>query len=286
MRDGAEKAHELSPGALPQWSRCTCPPDPAQLALFEPQTLDVPPSWDWPLIETSCCRRIGFWWRRTPAVFGRRRGVGPLIICPDTNILISLYENLDAAEEGIGLIGGPLVASEWPTTVDALRDLVGVWWWRDIRFWVDRELHLGDGRAVIRPDRFRAREIAIEQLSQDFFERGSWDRHPPDDLQADDPVCVLHPDAAGSPCPAARPAPRWPSRSLDRGLVEAALNAGCHVFLTEDRDILKCHATLREHGLAVLRPSQALEALDAVGELEPVRSALDPAPDLSTLARL
>lgn len=278
-------SNALSPAVLDRWPWCTCPPDPAQLALFEVPEVELPFGWDWPLVETSYCGRFGFWSRRTPQVFGQGRRVGPLVVCPDTNILISLYENLDAAEQGIGLLAGPTVASEWPTTVDALRDLISLWWWRDVRFWVDPVLHLGDARTGIRPDRLRAREIAVDALSQDFFERGSSESHLHDDVLAADPICVLHPDASADPSPALRPSPRWPPESLDRALVEGALDAGCHVFLTEDRGILRSHATLAAHGMAILRPAELLSALELTGELEPVGSAYGPVPDLSALSR-
>lgn len=277
--------HAASPAILERWPWCTCPPDPTQLALFDARKLAISLEWEWPLLETSWCGRFGFWRRRTPELFGDRRGVGPLVISPDTNILISLYENLGAAEEAIGLGAGPLAASEWPTTVDALRDLVGLWWWRDVRFWVDRERLLGDARTGIRADRLRAREIAIEQLSQDFFERGGLECHLSDDVRAEDPVCPVHPDASVRPWPVRTPAPRWPSRRLDRALLRAALQAGCHVFMTEDRGILRSHLTLRAYGIAVLRPSEVLESLDATRELEPVSSAYGPVPDISALAR-
>jgi hypothetical protein len=48
----------------------------------------------WPAIETSHCRRVGFWRERSPRVFGSRTGVGPLVVMPDTNILIESGRSL------------------------------------------------------------------------------------------------------------------------------------------------------------------------------------------------
>lgn len=271
--------------SVAEGSWCTCPVDPAQLALFETESVSVGLRWHWPLVETSYTARVGFWYRRTPAVFGHRRNVGPLIICPDTNVLISLYENLDVVEEAIGLIGGPLVADEWPRTADALRDLLGLWWWRDVRFWGDPSLHLSDARRAIRADRLRAREIALEQLAQDFFERGGFDCVLPDNVRPVDPVCAMHPEQSAPIAPPPTIPARWPKAGLDRRLLQGALDSGCHVFLSEDRDVLKSHASLRVRGMAVLSPRQLLTELDAVGEFEPVRSVYGPAPDLSALAR-
>jgi hypothetical protein len=71
----------------------------------------------------------------------RRR---PLLVCPDNNVLIDLYQNLEVVEDAIGLIAGPLPSDAWASPVDAVRDLMSLWWWRDVRFWVDPDLHLGD----------------------------------------------------------------------------------------------------------------------------------------------
>lgn len=266
---------------------CTCPTDPGQLSLFATEGLQVELDWEWPTVETSFAGRPGFWFRRMLAVFGDRRGVGPLIICPDTNILIHLYENLDSVDVGVGLIAGPLIEDKWPTTVDAIRDLLGVWWWRDLRFWVDPALHMRDARKPIRPDRRRAREIAVDELSQDFFERGGFDCILPEGIRAADPVCQVHLDTAPAPpeTPTPPDEPRWPTGELDRQLARGALSAGCHVFLTEDTDVLKCHPTLLARGMAVLRPADLLSALDAAGELEPVESPDGLLPDLSALSR-
>jgi hypothetical protein len=67
--------------------------------------------------------------------------------------------------------------------------------------------------------------------------------------------------------------------------VRAALEAGCHVFLTQDRGILRSHGTLEPRGLSILRPGELLEALDGTGELEPVTSPYGPVPDLAALSR-
>lgn len=241
--------------------------------------------WEWPLVETSGSGRIGFWRRRTSAVFGRRRGVGPLIVCPDTNILITTYESLGAMEEGFGMIPQLPPGDEWPTTIDALRDLLALWWWRDVRFWVDGAVHLGDSRKPVRPDRMRARQIAVRQFSRDFFERGSFDSRHPEGVPPADPVCHVHPDRDVAPSTPVSAPIRWPRSELDRRVARAALDAGCQVLLTEDRDVLKSHPSLWSNGMAVMTPAQLMATLRDSGELEPIRSVNDPVPDLSTLAR-
>lgn len=49
----------------------------------------------WPRVETSSCRRPGFWRQRSRAIFNDRSGVGPLLLFPDTAILISLHQEMD-----------------------------------------------------------------------------------------------------------------------------------------------------------------------------------------------
>jgi hypothetical protein len=125
----------------------------------------------WPPIETSACGRPGFWRERTPAVFGHRAGIGPLIVAPDTNILISLRQEIDEVEGGAGLIIGPQW-SDRGRPVDSLRDLLQLWWWRDVRFWVC-PLHLRDARKPLSEERRAAREAAVRELERDFFERAT-----------------------------------------------------------------------------------------------------------------
>jgi hypothetical protein len=207
-----------------------------------------------------------------------------LVICPDTNALITIYENLDVVEDAIGLVTPLPPPDGWSETVDALRDLLALWWWRDVRFWVDPGLHLADARKPVRADRMRAREIAVRQFSRDFFERGSFDVVLRDGSAAPASGCPVHPDREIAP-PRVATTLRWPKDELDRRLTKAALDAGCHVLLTEDRDILKSHDSLATAGMAVMRPAELMGALEGTGELEPVRSPHEPVPDLSALAR-
>jgi hypothetical protein len=70
-------------------------------------------------------------------------------------------------------------------------------------------------------------------------------------------------------------------------LVLEALDAGCHVFLTTDKKILRCHSSFIDKGPAILSPAQLLEQLDDSGELDDCDSPFTfVAPDLSALSRL
>lgn len=277
----------LSPNAC--W-QCEATPRLNQLRLFDledpGEPADTPCAGsDWPYVETSHCGRPGFWKQRTPAVFGGRIGVGPLVVMPDTNILIEIRERLEDVEHGAGLVGGPLWSSH-DDPVDSLRDLVQLWWWRDMRFLVD-PVHLSDSKKPLSEDRKRAREDAVRELGRDFFERGRHEAIMRDNALPMDQPCALHalPITNHSARPERVQDCRWPKGDLDRQLVEAAYREGCHVFLTTDRDILRSHETLHRHGLAIMTPTQLLDDLDCSGELDaPLDTYI--APDLSVLARL
>ncbi len=140
--------------------RCACPIGADQLPLFEVEALDSSPVRQWPAIETSACGRIGFWYRRSPSLFLGRRGVGPLILCPDTSVLIWMLENLDAVEDGgFGVPAGPLIADTWDQPLEAIRDLLQLWFWRDVRFFVGNA-HLEDSRRPLSEARRRSRARA------------------------------------------------------------------------------------------------------------------------------
>ena len=231
------------------------------------------------------CGRMGFWREATPTVFGARTGVGPLLILPDTNILIDIRQEIAEIEGGTGFVVRPNW-SRRETAVDALRDLMQLWWWRDLRFVVS-QTHLADSRTLLAPERARAREAAVRELERDYFERGGSEVFAPDDLPLASGLCPRH-TPVSSPRPSA-PAPdewRWPPHERDRELAQDAYNAGCHVFLTTEKKILRCHEALFQRGLAVLSPIQLIQELDATGELRSTRGVDGPAPDITALGRL
>lgn len=278
--------------------RCAIAPRPGQLRFFDSEVeggeagraydgaaiVDDDEVVGWPAIETSHCGRGGFWRGRSPSVFGNRAGVGPLVVMPDTNILISIREQLDEVEEA--LILHPLWSAR-DEPVDALRDLVQLWWWRDLRFAVT-PLHMADSDESLTEARQRAREDAVRELGRDYLERGGLESVVGDELSVEDAPCALHSIPPASLRSGSEPAGqrRWPRGERDRKLVEAAYDAGCHVFLTADKGILKCSSSLFPQGLAIMSPTQLLDALDDSGELDGTRGGHFLLPDLSTLSRL
>jgi hypothetical protein len=243
---------------------------------------------DWPSIVTSRRGHHGFWRELTPAVFGHREGIGPLVVMPDTSVLIEFREYMDRVGDG-ALIA---IAPNWSPLrdrLDAMQDLVQLWWSRDLRFAVSAE-HLADGK--MNELRTLAREAAVRELERDYWERGGLapflsEEEALAEEDIDQP-CAWH--CAGGPRPSSDSVEaqewRWPKDEPDRSLARAAYDAGCHIFLTSDKDILKCHPSLFSHGMAVLSPRQLIDALGRSGELEKDFGMHSPAADVSTLSTL
>jgi hypothetical protein len=236
----------------------------------------------WPRVETSACGRPGFWRPRTPAIFGARSGVGPLLVFPDTTILISLHQELEA----VGAFTLQPLWSDRHDPVDALRDLVQLWWYRDIRFQVG-PTHLIDAQNPMTPAREAARRAAVRELKHDFRERGGYEPCLRN-VSVEDQPCALHsvPVRPATDPPMSSADPPLPKRGQDKNLVLEALDKGCHVFVTTDKKILRCHRYFMRLGLAILSPVQLLEEMDASGELDECDTPTNsPVPDISALTR-
>jgi hypothetical protein len=231
-----------------------------------------------------------FEYERTRAVFGNRAGWGPLLIAPDTNLLIDLVDAFDSVESHFG-IAGPLPFGDRTDRVSALRDLFALWFHRDIR-WVISQHYLDDAKKPLSAARRADRRRVMEALGQDLADRGGihrgshdWDLDDHEradreqwDIEDERSRIAVDPFAAQA---------ESMLTGHDGLLVADALRNGCHVFLTEDRGVLARAQTLFGWGIAAVRPGELLDALDEGGELGPEAGAPGwaPAPDLSSLAR-
>jgi len=220
-----------------------------------------------------------FDYERTPALFSPRVCWGPLIITLDTNLLIHLAQNVDQVAGSFG-IEERFQRELWDDPVPALHDLFALWFWRDVRFYLP-PVQLDDGQ--LDAHRLRERRSVLEAFAQDFWERGgtsratTYDDH--DDATFDDESLL----------PRADQAPLWPPfrdslpRGMDGVLIEEARKAAAHVFVTEDRRVLRKAASISPV-IRILRPGAVLTELQATGELHFNRSASLPVPDLQSLA--
>lgn len=287
-------------GSVPACARCAATSPPDQLTLFELNPDAVGSVGEvidgssvlvdracslWPRVETSACGRPGFWRPRTPVIFGPRAGVGPLLIFPDTTILISLHQELEQTEA----FTLRAVWSDRENPLYALRDLVQLWWWRDVRFRVS-SLHLIDAKKQMTLEREAARQAAVRELRHDFYDRGGYGLFISDaEIAIEDNPCALHSIPVRSLAThetVSAAAECLPRQGKDKALVLKALEAGCDVFVTCDKKILRCHDSFLPLGLAILSPAQLLEELDASGELGECENPWSaPSPDISSLSR-
>jgi hypothetical protein len=218
-------------------------------------------------------------------VFGNRAGWGPLLIAPDTNLLIHLVEAFDAVESPFG-IPTALPADDHDDPVAALRDLFALWFHRDLR-WVVSEQYLHDALKPLSEQRLADRRRVLDALHSDLVSRGGIERASTEwDLTDDERAtyerwCADDEHSRTSATPFATRAENL-LPGYDRRLVGDALRQGCHVFLMEDRGTLKRADVLFGWGLAAMRPSTLLDRLDEAGTFPPDPSGL--IPDLSSLA--
>jgi hypothetical protein len=252
--------------------RCTCRPSRDQLRLFDGYELFVElhaRSYCGEAAVTGGSGKIGFWHDETADVFLGRCGDGPLIICPDTDVLIWIVDAIERIEEKIGLVTAPLLGGNWNDPVEAITDLLHLWQFRDIRFFIS-EHYLRDGQLT--PARRSVRERVVDELSFDMAMRGGFAlvseaAGNSDEVEVLSRTCPAHPwmqhhMLASSPA-------RWP-HAKDRPLLADALATGCHVFLTCDKGVLACATEFARCGLAIMTPGDLLQRLDRDNQLDAV----------------
>jgi hypothetical protein len=267
----------------------------AQISLFDDSAFAVPPG---PLPGSDATRKewrgplshLQFEYRRSRSVFGSRGGWGPLLITPDTNILIDLVDAFDSVESHFGL-AGPVPPGDREDPVDALRELFALWFCRDVR-WVISDLYLVDSRKPLSTTRQADRERVLDALRLDLYDRGGLERAGVDrDLAEEN--CERLRDWIAEDAQAREAAKPLAVRAehmlpgCDGRLVADALRLGSHVFLTEDCGILAHARSLFGWGLSILRPSELLRSLEDTGELDDAFSGagMDLVPDLLPLSR-
>jgi hypothetical protein len=232
---------------------------------------------------------LQFEYELCPEVFGARPGWGPLVLAPDTNVLIDLVAEFDRVESTFGFRGEHvrLLSEAAGDRIDALRALFVLWFWRDLRFYVPAGYVTDSHSKKLAPDRVAERERVVTSLEEDLFARGGLERSGHNDAYDETPEAW---------CEADREARHLADRAAGRitGLIQGndgvltadAAAAGCHVFLTEDTGVLKRAARLRSiAGIAAMSPAGLLEALAKSGEFdEPRMSNGGLVPDLQSLA--
>jgi hypothetical protein len=190
---------------------------------------------------------LGFDYARIPLLFLERRGIGPLLVGWDTNILI------DWAQYGKQLmlgedahLGG--VGSAYEEELIALGAFMQFWLTRDIRIRVFA-IQKSDSRTPLTRIRTELRLKQLDDITA-ALEHVSWEVE-------DDP------DTAGS----VAAQENWIEDSMDRKVVDAAVRGGCHLLMSRDRKLLSYGPAAKAHGIVLAPPSEVLDQLVIAGEL-------------------
>ncbi len=214
-----------------------------------------------------------------PDLFCGRRGVGPLLVALDTNLLIDYFTHGRAIWE---LSDFPAeIDPKFAAELDALRVILALWVARDVRLSVLPRTLSDSKKKTLAFDRVQQRRRAFDSFVLATTLVANCDEGVPEDVGNDSLLRL--PDHLAREALSAIPA------GNDRVLVKEALAAGVHVFLTRDDDVLACRDLLRRHGLLLASPSDLIEDLAAAGALqcfvEP-RALYWPAPDQYRVAHL
>ncbi len=157
------------------------------------------------------------------------------------------------------------------------------------------DTYVDDSRKPLPAAERAKRERVLDALETDMRDRGGLDRGPAwwgleeDEREHRSKWCRDDDHARGQAESFAAGAEQM-LRGNDGKLVADALRMGTHVFLTEDRGILRKSRLLFGWGLSVLRPGELLDALDDAGEFGDGgvgfgSPGFELAPDLLSLSR-
>lgn len=225
------------------------PPDSHQLRLFEPPAprwLDRhhPNSLSHPEDELE---GGAYDYARAPELFLGRSGTGPLRVAWDTNVLIDYASLSPAVWEDDSDASSQSNHGRLSNEQSALVDLMHIWMVRDIRIHVFAR-QLDDFRTELSDDRLELRTRQVEQIQSALGCLG----HGTDLERSWFPLEV---GCTGTP------------PGMDTELIELSVNAGCHVFLTCDKGILRSRSGIGRYGVLILRPSDLLRAFGTDGWL-------------------
>jgi hypothetical protein len=206
-------------------------------------------------------------------LFLGRRGDGPLLLAWDTNLLIDYFDHGADLWLGNEL---PSNAEGYGLELEAVQIVMALWVARDVRIML-LPATLSDARGKLTRERRLSRLTAFSEFAS-AISLVSDDEEPmplpPLLLPRSELEAVLKTLPAGG----------------DRRLVEQAVAAGAHVFLTRDKGVLARSNALRPFGIVIATPQDLLELLAASGALfcllDPERHLHWPFPDLQRVTHL
>lgn len=185
-----------------------------------------------------------------PDLFLGRKGLGPLHIAWDTNLLIDYFDHGRALWKGESLTFHP--PTEQDEQVEALEIIIGLWVLRDIRFHI-LPLVIEDAKKVLSHERRLRRCAAWKEFCAAMSlvsVEGEWSGQT-----------LILPDSLLERALMSVP------EGYDRMLVRDSVKRRLHVFLTRDKEILSSKGALKPFGLLVTSPQDLLEDLSASGSL-------------------
>jgi hypothetical protein len=235
-------AHSDTGGeATEQLSLFWLPPVPANPRVPHPRSI----------IQEDCPEGGAFDYGACPEIFLRRVGIGPLRVAWDTNILIDYGEIGEQIWDEDRPLDPPVRDRAHRNELFSLRDLMQVWTYRDIRIHVF-PFQIDDAKKALTGERRAFRQHQVDQIAAALtcLCQGTEGWEPDNGDEAPTP-CSLESMRSGP----------------DRQLLESAVDAGCHVFLTRDAGVLAQADLLRQYWLAVLSPTELMRRLADAGEL-------------------
>lgn len=184
---------------------------------------------------------LGFCYQSSTDLFSGEQGCGPLLVVLDSNTVIDLQDHGAAIVNGDRLEG---VDDEYADELEALGAIIDLWMTRDIRFLSlkraddDSKRDPGSARADQRRGSILNLNQALTFQLQDWEgQNDRWESREPNSL----PLFELD------------PLEEFPA-GADRDLINEALAARAHVFLTRDKAVLRAGRERQDLRLLVASP--------------------------------
>ncbi|MES4889231.1 hypothetical protein [Streptomyces sp. NPDC096012] len=223
-----------------------------------------------------------------PHLFLYRRGVGPLQMAWDTNVLIDYLNFGNALWNGHDLdIDDPEYAKQ-VHAIGRIMDPHYCFW--DIRIHLFDEI-LNDAKRALCIERRSRREHALERFARAlmYVEWGEGDENEEGSLMGEgwesehgqEPLFEIEPSAQ-TPIPEYQSLLAALPNGHDRILVKEAVDRDMHVFLTQDKGILRAAPFARRLGLLIVKPNDFLQLFEGAG-ISPMQF---PAPDLARISKV
>lgn len=197
-----------------------------------------------------------FDYNRSAGLFLGRRGVGPLSVAWDTNLLIDYFNHGQSLWDATSM--PDLVDGEHGEDLEALQVIMALWVVRDIRFHIAPSVIHDSKRKPLSDLETAKRRHALDRFTEALTLAPTYSGNAEGVVA---PGTLLLPNAELERALLSVPA------GNDRQLVRHAIKKGMHVFMTRDRGVLRSRSALRPFGLVPATPGDLLELLAEAGAL-------------------